>query len=450
MKTSCGTILVVDDDPDVQEVLKDRLESLGYEVLTASNGQSSLDLLKTRSPQMMLLDITLPDINGIELLKEIRRRGNDFPVVMITAHGTIEKAVLAMKEGAQDFIPKPFDADHITMVVRRALEQENLRREVQIFAEEVGKRYRLIAGKSAAMRDSIETARKAAASNATVLLLGESGTGKELFARAIHNWSERKNEPFVAINCVGLSRDLLESELFGHEKGAFTGAHQLKKGKLELAQGGTVFFDEIGDVTAELQTKLLRFLQEREFERVGGAQVIRVDLRIIAATNQDLHNTIKEGRFRQDLYHRLNVVQITLPPLRERKEDILPIADHFMRRFSVEAKKNFTEITQEAQEKLFAYDWPGNVRELANVMERAIVLGTGPKLTFQDLPPRILAHQSRSQPDGLSYREAVDAYRREFISRALAQTQGNRLAAAKTLGLHEKSLIRLLRALRIH
>src|SRR4026207_94592 len=306
----------------------------------------------------------------------------------------------ARKEGAHDVITKPIDAAHFDIVVRKALEREGLKRELELFSEDADKRYHLIIGKSAKMKEAVDTARKAAHSNATVLLLGESGTGKEVFARAIHNWSERKNQSFVAINCVGLSRELLESELFGHEKGSFTGADQQKKGKMELANGGTVFLDEIGDVSQELQTKLLRFLQEREFGRVGGVSPIRVDVRIIAATNRDLDGAVREGRFREDLYHRLNVRPITLAPLRERAEDIPILAHHFMDRYAKEAKKNFNEIVVDATKQLCAYDWPGNVRELGNVMERAVVLGRGPRLTIQDLPSRVAGPISRPGIDG--------------------------------------------------
>jgi DNA-binding NtrC family response regulator len=383
------------------------------------------------------------------VLKEIRQRGTDATVVMITAYGTIERAVQAMKEGAFDFITKPFELDHIAIVVEKALERERLKRGFELFAEEAGERYRLIGGESPKMSQAIETAKKAASSKSTVLLLGESGTGKEVFARAIHNWSERKDEPFIAINCVGLSKELLESELFGHEKGAFTGAHQLKKGKMEMAHGGTVFLDEVGDVSAELQTKLLRFLQEREFERVGGTQPIPVDVRVIAATNRDLTSAIKEGRFREDLFYRLNVIPISLPPLRDRKEDIPVLAQFFLRRFALETKKNFTGITEEAEVSLTAYDWPGNVRELANVIERAVVLGQGPNVILHDLPPRIAGDQQESMSNNLSYRHALDVARREVITRALASTQGNRAAAAKILGLHKTHLLNLIKSLGI-
>jgi DNA-binding NtrC family response regulator len=385
----------------------------------------------------------------LEVLRALRLVGFEVPTIVITAHGSIETAVEAMKEGAYDFITKPIDAGHFDIVVRKALERVGLKRELELFSEDADKRYRLVIGKSEKMKEAVETARKAAASKATVLLLGESGTGKEVFARAIHNWSERKGHPFVAINCVGLSKELLESELFGHEKGAFTGADQQKKGKIELASGGTVFLDEIGDVSQELQTKLLRFLQEREFDRVGGIRPIRVDVRILAATNRNLEKLVEEGRFREDLYHRLNVVPIILASLRERAEDIPILAHHFMERYAKEAKKNFTEIGADALKQLCAYDWPGNVRELGNVIERAIVLGRGPGLTMQDLPPRITAAAARPPVDGRSYRDAMEYYRRELIRVALERCHGNRAAAARALGLHEKYLLRLLKSLGI-
>jgi DNA-binding NtrC family response regulator len=450
MEQSGDTILVADDDPYIGKILNDRLESLGYRVLRSTGGKEALEVLERHDPQLALLDIAMADITGVDVLKEIRRRGRDFPVVMITAYGSIELTVEAMRQGAYDFIPKPFKLDHIVLVVQKAIEQQKLKRKVEILSEETDKRYELLVGKSAKISQAMETAGKAAKAKTTVLLLGESGTGKELFARAIHNWSERKDGSFVAINCAGLSKELLESELFGHEKGAFTGAHQLKKGKVEMAHGGTVFLDEIGDILSEVQAKLLRFLQEREFERVGGTKSIRVDVRIVAATNRNLAAYVQDGRFREDLYHRLNVISITLPPLRERKEDIPDLAQFFLKRFSLDAKKHFTAITDEALEKLSGYGWPGNVRELANVIEHAVVLGQDGVISVADLPPTISGDDPSTKAESFSYRNAVDNFRRELVSRVLAQNRGNRITAAKTLGLHEKSLIRLIRALRIH
>jgi DNA-binding NtrC family response regulator len=441
--------LIVDDDAPARRLLQVRLRSLACEVVAATDGQEALEEIRKHEPALMLLDLQMPKMGGIEVLCRLRTMGTTFPVIVITAHGSIETAVEAMREGAYDFITKPVDAKHFDIVVRKALEREGLKRGLELLSEETESRYRLIAGKSAKMKEAVETARKAAASNATVLLLGESGTGKEVFARSIHSWSERKDQPFVAINCVGFTKELLESELFGHEKGAFTGAERMKKGKMELANGGTVFLDEIGDMAAELQTKLLRFLQEREFDRVGGSEPIRVNVRIIAATNRDLEGAVAEGRFREDLYHRLNVIAIMLPALRERSEDVAALADYFLGRFAAEAKKRFTDIDAEARAKLMAYRWPGNVRELANVIERAVVLGTGPSVTARDLPGRIVAAEGQENASDLSYRDALEAARREVVTQALDRSGGNRTAAAKSLGLHEKYFLRLIKTLRI-
>ena len=331
----------------------------------------------------------------------------------------------------------------------KVLDRKRLKRSVEIPSEEVDERHHMVVGKSSQMNYALNVAKKAAASKSTMLLLGESGTGKEIFARAIHNWSDRREKPFIAINCVGLSKELLGSQLFGHEKGAFTGALEQKQGKMELAHGGTVFLDEVGDISTELQTKLLRFLQEREFERVGGTKPIPVDVRIIAATNRDLNDAVREGHFRLDLYYRLNVVSLNLPPLRERSEDIPGLANYFLRRSALETKKNFTGITEEALQKLIAYEWPGNVRELANVIESAVVMGQGPELGVHDLPAKIASWVPKIFLDGFSYHDAIDDYRRELIEKTLAETQGNRAAAAKILGLQRTYLSRLIKVLRI-
>jgi DNA-binding NtrC family response regulator len=449
MKTLSGTILVADDDADIRDILKDTLSSLGAEIVIAVDGRDCISRVEADAPDVLLLDIEMPVKSGLKVLQELQQRGSKVTIIMITAYGTIERAVQAMKQGAYDFITKPFDLDHIALVVEKALERQKLKRGVERYSEETGERYRLIGGENPKMKLAIETAKKAATSKSTVLLLGESGTGKEVFARAIHNWSQRKDEPFLAINCVGLSKDLLESELFGHEKGAFTGAHQLKKGKIELAHGGTVFLDEIGDMSAELQTKLLRFLQEREFERVGGTRPIAVDVRVIAATNRDLASAIKDGRFREDLFYRLNVIPLSLPPLRERKEDIPVLARYFVRRFAAETKKIFSVITVDAEAKLVAYPWPGNVRELANVIERAAVLGDGPEITGEDLPLSMVGPVEKNGCESLSYRQALEIAKREVVVRALVQTDGNRAAAARLLGLHKTHLLNLIKSLRI-
>jgi len=322
-------ILVVDDDPDIVALLRDRLESLAYDVVSASDGRRALELLESETPGLVLLDLEMPRMDGLEMLKRMAESRQamagssdayDAPVIVMTAHGTISRAVEAMKSGAYDFVTKPLDFDHLGLVIKKALERESLKRQVEFLRAEVGARYAEIIGISAKMTSLIQVAKRAANSDANVLLLGESGTGKELFARSIHQWSPRHAMPFVVVNCVALTDTLLENELFGHEKGAFTGADRLQKGKLESADGGTVFLDEVGDMPLGLQAKLLRVLQDHEFQRVGGTRLIRVNIRIVAATNKDLKQAVKAGAFREDLFFRLHVVNLCLPPLRERPE----------------------------------------------------------------------------------------------------------------------------------
>ena len=444
-------LLIVDDEPLNLDLLEQELSDLGYTVDKADSGKAALQKLAAKPADLVLLDYQMPGMNGIEVLSEIKKNDPSLPVIIITAYGTIERAVAAIKCGADDFITKPFDPEHLAVVVKKALERSRLHTEVELLTRELAGRYHLVAGKSGAMSRVLDEARKAAASKATVLLLGESGTGKELFARSVHEWSERAARPFVAINCVGLARELLESELFGHERGAFTGAHQMKKGKLELADGGTVFLDEVGDISPELQTRLLRFLQEREFERVGGTQLIGVDIRIIAATNKNLDAAVRQGSFREDLYHRLNVIAINLPPLRNRKEDIGTLAGFFLRRYALETKKTFTGFTDEALEQLSAYPWPGNVRELANVIERGVVLGDGPQFTLDHLPSRLIEIAVAPPAEGArGFHDAVNSHRRALIVEALARAEGNRAAAAKALGLHRTHLMKLIKSLGIN
>jgi len=445
------TILIVDDEPLNLDLLEQELSDLGYAVEKADSGKAALEKLSTKPADLVLIDYQMPGMNGIEALNEIKKKDAALPVIIITAYGTIERAVEAIKSGADDFVTKPFDPDHLAVVVQKALERARLKTEVELLTREIAGRYHLIAGKSEVMRRIIADARKAAASKATVLLLGESGTGKELFARSIHDWSERSGRPFIAINCVGLGKDLLESELFGHEKGAFTGAHQTKRGKMEMADGGTVFLDEVGDISPELQAKLLRFLQEREFDRVGGTQPIRVDIKIIAATNRNLEDAVRRGSFRDDLYHRLNVIAITLPSLRDRKEDISELVEYFLQRFAGETKKTFTGVTDEALDQLCAYPWPGNVRELANVIERGVVLGDEPKFTFDHLPSRVIGEGAVAPAAGTQgFHDAVNSHRRTLIVEALARAQGNRAAAAKALGLHRTHLLKIMKTLEIN
>jgi two-component system response regulator AtoC len=416
-------ILVVDDEPLNLDLLEQELGDRGYAIERANGGAEALEKFAAHAPQLVLLDHLMPDPDGIEVLRRLRGGGVDIPVIMLTAHGTIEKAVEAMRYGATDFITKPFDADHLAFAVGRALNEERLGRKVEVLSQQANERHHLIPGNSAAMKQAVD------------------------FASAIHRWSERGEEPFIAINCAGLSKELVESELFGHEKGAFTGAHLLKRGKIELARGGTVFLDEIGDMAPELQARLLRFLQEHRFERVGGTKTMDGDVRIVVATNRDLARAIRDGHFREDLYYRINVIAIRLPPLRERKEDIPELARHFLERFASEGNKRFTGIAEGAMVKLLDHDWPGNVRELANAIERAVVLGRGPEVTVRDLPTPLGAASAMPAPDGPGYHAALDAYKRNVIASALARTDGNRAAAAKLLGLQRTYLSRLIRSL---
>ncbi len=442
-------ILVADDEPSNRKILAQELTHKGFAVDTARGGREALARIESAPPDLVILDYMMPDMSGLDVLRELRRRGNDTPVILITAYGSVERAVEVMKAGAYDFITRPFDPDYVELVVGKAIERQTLKREVEVLSEESRDRYHLIVGESARMKLAMDVARKAAASSSTVLLLGESGTGKELFARFIHNQSERADHPFIAINSVGLSKELLESNLFGHEQGAFTGAHRMKKGKIELANGGTIFFDEIGDISREMQAKLLRFLQEREFERVGGVAPISIDVRVIAATNRDLGAAVKNGAFRDDLYHRLNVVPITPPPLKDRKEDIPVLADFFLRKFSRATRRNVTEISGEARARMVAYDRPGNVRELANAIEHAVVLGTGSAIEAMDLPSQLAGEPLRAATDNLTYREGVNSARRELVVKALRKTDGNRAAAARLLGLETKYFLRLMKSLQI-
>ncbi|MBM4298960.1 MAG: sigma-54-dependent Fis family transcriptional regulator [Deltaproteobacteria bacterium] len=442
-------ILIVDDEPSNRKILAQELVHRGYAVDTARGGREALAMIESALPDLAIVDFMMPDLSGLEVLKELHQKNNDTPVIMITAYGSVERAVEAMKAGAYDFITRPFDPDHIDLVLRKALERQTLKRKVEVLADENRDRYHLIVGESAKMKLAVEMAHKAAASNSTVLLLGESGTGKELFARFIHNHSERANRPFIAINSVGLSKELLESDLFGHEQGAFTGALKMKKGKIEVANGGTIFFDEIGDVSREMQAKLLRFLQEREFERVGGVTPISVDVRVIAATNRDIGAAVKSGEFRDDLYHRLNVVAITPPPLRERKEDIPILTEYFLRKFAAATQRNVTAISDGAMAKLSSWAWPGNVRELANAIERAVVLGLGTTINASDLPSNLAGQAATATAEGISYHEGVNAARKRLVVTALQKTNGNRAAAARLLGLESKYFLRLMKSLGI-
>jgi len=441
-------ILIVDDDPDIRKILYDRLDSLGYNVVTAENGQEALDKVAQEEPDLMFLDLQLPQMNGLQVLRRLKEYP-ELAVIIITAFGTIEKAVEAMKEGAFDFITKPFSPDHLDLVIKKALECRSLRQENLYLRGELNAPFLEILGESPKMKGVMETARKVAATSSTVLLLGESGTGKEMFARSIHRWSPRSNNPFTVVNCVALRDELIETELFGHEKGSFTGAHQMKRGKLEIANGGTVFLDEIGDFKPDLQAKLLRVLQEREFERVGGNKPIHVDIRIIAATNQDLHRKVQEGGFREDLFFRLNVVPISLPPLRERIEDIPLLTRFFLSRSCQIVKKPVMKISPEAMDRLMHYHWPGNVRELGNLIERAVVLAEGNEILPENLSLLPATGPSDENHFGKPYHDAVRSYQKQVIRDALQKSGGNQAKTAELLGLQRTYLARLIKKLNV-
>jgi DNA-binding NtrC family response regulator len=448
--TQLARILLVDDDPDFCEALGDRLRSKGFQVTIAERGLEALRLCREEAPAIVLLDLVLPGMDGMAVLETIRRESPDVAVVVITGHGTIARAVEAMKKGAYDFVTKPLDPKHFEIVLGKALERQVLRDANALLSSELGDRYAAIVGDSPQVAEVLDVVRRAAPSGATMLLLGESGTGKEVVARAIHRWSDRREQPFVVVNCVALSEELLESELFGHEKGAFTGAHQQKRGKLEVAHGGTVFLDEIGDIRPALQAKLLRVLQDQIFERVGGTRPIRTDVRFVAATNRDLRAAVRDGLFRLDLFYRLNVLSVTLPPLRERAGDIPALAQHFLERYRRELKRELRGLTPEAMTCLRRYAWPGNVRELENVIERAAVLADGPDVTPRDLPAEI---RETALADGIAreaartYHAAVEEFKRGLLASTLRRTNGNRTRAARLLGLQRTYLARLIRDL---
>lgn len=384
------TILIVDDEINYPLILSAVLQDEGYETLTANSGEEALEILEHSDVDLVLTDMKMPKMDGIALLEKIKEKDPQVPVIMMTAHGTVEKAVEAMQKGAYNYILKPFDNERMILYVNKAVTMYRVVKENRQLLSAVESQYSFgnLIGKSKPMRDVFETIQKVAPATATVLIEGASGTGKELVAKSIHFNSPRRNKPFVAVNCSALAESLLESELFGHEKGAFTGAVAMKKGRFELADGGTLFLDEIGELSLSLQVKLLRILQEKVFERVGGIKPISVDIRLIAATNKSLKQQIAKGLFREDLFYRLNVVHIVLPPLKERLEDIRLLVSHFIKKYADErqADKPISHADKEVERLLFDYDWPGNVRELENVIERAMVMCSGQVIQVEDLP----------------------------------------------------------------
>ncbi len=379
MGPTMPTILIVEDEPKMLRLLELNLADAGYATRTASTAENGLKILASDRIDLVLSDVKLPGMNGLEFLQAVKRANAAIPVVMMTAYGTVESAVEAMKDGASDFVLKPFSIEEIKLIVRKELDVRRLHEENRQLREALGQRYQFdnIVANSPGMQEVLAAVEQVAPTNATVLLGGESGVGKDMVARAIHQHSRRVNGPFIKINCTAIPENLLESELFGYEKGAFTGATTTKPGKFELADKGTIFLDEIGDMAGSLQVKLLRVLQEREFERLGGTRTIKVDVRVVAATNQDLRAALEQGTFREDLYYRLNVVPISIPPLRGHKEDIPYLVDHFIGRFAKSSGKAIGGITPEALKLLVDFHWPGNVRELENIIERAVVMTSG-------------------------------------------------------------------------
>jgi DNA-binding NtrC family response regulator len=436
-------LLVVDDEHLIRWSLEQNLKKQGYEVVTAGSGEDALRLVREEQPDLVLLDIQLPGISGVDVLEKIKEHDDDIIVIMVTANSGLENAVNAMRLGAYDYISKPFNLDELSIVIKKALEASDLKQEVVRLRTETKKDSAPnIIGESRQIKYLMEVLDKVARSEAsTVLVQGESGTGKELVAKWIHYSSNRAEKPFIAINCAAVPATLLESELFGHEKGAFTDAKATKKGLFELADGGTVFLDEIGDMEMGMQAKLLRFLEDRSFRRIGGSRVFTVDVRIISATNKDLQKSIEEKTFRNDLYYRLQVIPIFLPSLRERKEDIIPLATHFISMYNRDFNKKVQGIAAMAERLMTDYSWPGNVRELKNVIERAIILGNDETLLLEHLPLEIVAKASqqggapassfRLPPEGID----IEEVEKELIRQALEITEWNQSKAAKKLSL---------------
>ncbi len=439
------TILIVDDEAGQREVLAGYLQKKRHTVLEAGSAAEALARAKQEVVDLVLTDLKMPDKSGFELLKEIRALNPEITVVIMTAFGTIEGAVAAMREGAYDYLTKPIDLEELDLLLQRVGERRRLLSENQLLKQQLAEKFKFtgIISQSAAMEEVLNMAGRVAESKATVLIRGESGTGKELIAKAIHFSSPRKDKSFIAVNCAALNENLLESELFGHERGAFTGADKQRRGRFELANGGTIFLDEIGDVPMSTQVKLLRALQEEQFERVGGTQTMQVDVRVIAATNRNLEEKIKDGSFREDLFYRLNVVSIEIPPLRQRREDIVPVLEYFLQKYASENKRKPLAISKEAMDMLLRYDYPGNMRELQNLVERAVVLARGEVITTAELPLplRNLASEQVASPTApTTLSERVDALEKEMIFDALRETHGNQSKAAERLGISERNL----------
>jgi two-component system NtrC family response regulator len=441
------TILIVDDEKNYLVVLEALLSAEGYEIITADNVRDALRLMEESDLDLVLTDMKMPGMSGMDLLVESKRRKPEVPVIMMTAYGTIEMAVEAMKKQAYDYITKPFQNEELKLTIKKALENYRLIKENRRLSEALSERhrYRNIIGKSRPMLQIYDLIDKVAQSKASVLITGASGTGKELIAKAIHYEGPRRGRPFISVNCGALTETLLESELFGHEKGAFTGAVALKKGRFELADGGTLFLDEVGDMPPSLQVKLLRVLQEMEFERVGGTKTLKVDVRVLSASNRNLKEDVSSGLFREDLYYRLNVIHIDVPPLRERLEDIRLLVNHFIEKYRKDEGKDKIELSPEVWQTLYAHSWPGNIRELENIIERAVVLNSDGVIELKDLPAEFSKRREeldvdRFVPPDAPLQTVLEEVEEKMIRRALRQSDNVQSHAAERLGI-TKSLI---------
>lgn len=452
MKTS---ILIVDDEMDALDLMEELFIKHGYETYTASNGVEALNQIREIEPDIVISDMVMPEMDGIKLLDMMSKKHPDIAVIMITAHGTIETAVETMKKGAKDYILKPLRLDEILAKVERISQLKSLMKENQYLRDKLSQKYNFnnIIGKNRKMLELFDLINDIAKTNSTILITGDSGTGKELIANALHFNSDRVKKPFVKVNCGVLAENLLESELFGHVKGAFTGAIKDKLGRFEISHGGSIFLDEIGDISPNMQLKLLRVLQEGEFERVGSTETIKVDVRIIAATNRDLASLMMKGEFRQDLYYRLNVIPLEVPPLRERKDDIPLLVTHFLDKYNKQFNKKIEVIEDDAMKYLQNYTWPGNIRELENLIERSVVLNKTGKLSFKDFPSYVIQREDELEiqipTDGL-LTDIVDTYERRIILRALKENNFNKLRTAEKLGIHRSTFMSKLKKYEIN
>ena len=445
-----ATILITDDEANIVSGLKYAFEDEGFSVLTAGNGLEAWHEINTNSVDLVITDLRMPEMDGYELIKKISASYPTLPVIVLTGHGTIETAVETMRDGAIDFFTKPVDLDKLILVVKKSIKNSQLQEQNKKLTEEINKlrsqqRYSKIIGKSGKLSEMMQIINQVASTKASVLITGESGTGKELVANAIVSLSDRKDKPFIKVHCASLSESLLESELFGHEKGAFTGATAQKRGRFELADGGTIFLDEIGEINPSTQVKILRVLQEREFERVGGEKTIKVDVRVIAATNRNLLEEVKKGAFREDLYYRLNVVHIEVPPLRERKEDIELLALNFLDQFNKEDGRKIEGISSQARKALLSYDWPGNIRELKNSIESSVVLARGNIIQLEDLPAQITSQVAENKSSiTIDLPVTMEEAERKIILSTIEYCAGNKSRASELLEIGRKTLHRKL------